>query len=273
MAHKRGHFLKRIHLQAWLILICLFFVGCTELSAAEMPEAGSAKMSERHEEKLWQIEVAAAFYNTLSDALDKEKFQCIFSSTDKIFRDLTEGLVCMAAATQGNPSQESLLEDSEYSFEYYELFESPVVIFVNKDNPITDISLKELENAYLYDRKWCEISEEGDNKSIVTYRLTDENGSQTCMKKAFDNYTGNYPEDENHRISYNMNSIIEDVEKDPEGLAYAFYEFYKDHHNDGESRIITVDGKEYREAGYPLTFKVYLIVNPELMDRGLFFRS
>ena len=192
-----------------------------------------------------RIEAATAFYPYTQELVEnvygKSFSNLSMVPTSQAFEDLVNDKVDVIIVTEPNDEQLKLLEDKDLV--YRELFLEPLIIYVNKENDLDNLSIDLLKKIYYA------------GTELNTYQLKRGSGSQTSFETIVkNNRIGN----NHYEVDY-MDEIIDKVAEDKNGIAYAFSSFYfKQHCIDG-IKIISINNKKFDEEDYPLQFKVYLI--------------
>lgn len=212
-------------------------------------------------ENLPTIEGASAFYpfaanlvQTIYNEKEYEEGLVKMVSTSETFNDLISGKTDIAIVTYPSEEQKNMIDNSNVELEYIPLFKEPLAILVNKSNPISNLSIEQIQDIYYEDNlNWNIYS--SFKGSINTYQLEKNNGSQTCFESIVKNNKIEY----NHYEIELMPKIIDKVGKDRNGIAYAFYSYYTKMHSSKNSKIIKVNDVDINSDNYPLLFDVYLI--------------
>ena len=193
-----------------------------------------------------KIDAASAFYpfttNLMENYKDKTKIKLV--STSEAFNNLIKGKTDIIIATKPSDDQKELIENSNISLEYIKLYLEPLVIYVNKDNSINNLTIEDIKSIYYSDK---------DNWN--SYQLQKNNGSQTC----FESIVKNNKINNRHIEIKTMPEIIDRVGEDKNGIGYAFNSYYSKMHINKNTKIINVDDKNISDKDYPLLFEVYLI--------------
>lgn len=202
-------------------------------------------------ENLPKIEVASAFYPFVAnfvqniyseDSYSKELLQLV--STSQAFVDIINGKTDIVIATEPSNEQKEMIKSSNANLEFKTIYLEPLVILLNKDNSIDNLSIEQIQDIYY-----------GSNLNWNTYQLEKNNGSQTC----FESIVKNNELGKNHYEINTMPKIIDKIALDKNGIGYAFYSYYSKMHTNNNAKIINVNNKEIKNIDYPLLFEVYMI--------------
>ena len=212
-------------------------------------------------EKLPKIEVASAFYpfaanfiqNTYSEKnYSNELLQLV--STSQAYNDIIKGKTDIIIATEPSEEQKEIIQNSNISLEYKILYFEPLVIFLNKENHINNLSIEEIKEIYY-----------NNENNWNSYQLEKNNGSQTCFESIVNNNIIN----KNHHEIHTMPKIIDRVAEDNNGIGYAFYSYYSKMHINNKVKIISVNEKNIKDIDYPLLFEVYLIYRADNKNENI----
>lgn len=208
-----------------------------------------------------KIESASAFYpftaNLVQNIFDKENYSednLKIVSTSEAFYDIVNKNADLIIATAPSDDQKEYIESCNVELEFQKLYLEPLVIFVNNNNKVDNLTIEQLQKMYYTSNtSWNEFG--GEASIIHTYQLEKNNGSQTC----FESIVKNNIIDKKHYEINTMPKIIDKVAKDNNGIGYAFYSYYEKMHKNNNVKTINIEGKKISEEDYPLLFDVYAI--------------
>lgn len=205
-----------------------------------------------------KVEGASAFYplsaNIVQALFNKANYTedtLSMVSTLKAYEDLANGTTDVIIATLPSKEQGEIFKDIEV--EYVFLYKEPLVIYVNKNNKINNISIEEIIKAYTTDTKYN------------TYNLEKGNGSQNCFELLVKDNTI----DDKHKEVTTMEEIIDSVGKDRNGLGYAFATYYNKMHINKNTKIVNVENIASDNYDYPLQFDVYLMYRKDNTNENI----
>lgn len=192
------------------------------------------------------IEVASAFYPLSQEILGLQdlKYNLKMKSTNEVYEDIIKGKTDIIIATEPSDEQKEMIKKSNVDLEFKNIYLEPLVILLNKDNSIDNLSIEQIQEIYY-----------SSNSNWNTYQLEKNNGSQTC----FESIVKNNKLEKNHYEINTMPKIIDKISLDKNGIGYAFYSYYSKMHTNNNVKIINVSNKEIKDIDYPLLFEVYLI--------------
>jgi len=147
---------------------------------------------------------------------------------------------------------------------YITLFQEPLAIILNKENPIDNMTIEQIKSIYYNSKSnWNNFS--GMNHIVNAYQLEKNNGSQTC----FENIVKNNNLNKYHHEIKLMPDIIDKVGKDKSAIAYTFYSYYSKMHKNKNVKVIDVDNQNINLESYPLLFDVYLIYRADNSNENI----
>ena len=176
-------------------------------------------------------------------------------ATPDTFNDLVSGKADIIFVTVPNNEQQELLKHSEWDFELIPVSTENVVILVNKNNPLIDISSEDLNRIYTSNLKRSDFW--WDLEPINSYQISINNGSATVFNKVI---SWNII-DEHHIETPYMDVLIDLLWNDKYWIWYAFYTFSNEMYRNNKLKIISIDGKSYNEDNYPLKSNIFLWYN------------
>ena len=203
------------------------------------------------------IEAASAFYpftSSLMQNIYEQSDMAKLVSTTQAYNHVINGKTDIIIATAPSEEQQEMIQKSNVSLEYKLLYYEPLVIYINKENDIENLSIKEIQDIYYNNF---------DNWN--TYQLEKNNGSQTCFESIVNNNTIN----KNHYEIYTMPEIIDRVAEDKNGIGYAFNSYYSKMHPNNETKAIRVNEKSIEDTDYPLLFEVYMIYRTDNKNENI----
>ena len=194
----------------------------------------------------FNIEVASAFYPISQKMLSLQdfKYNVNMKSTNAVYEDIINGNADIIIATKPSDEQEEMIKKSNIELEFKTIYKEPLVILLNKDNNIDNLSIAQIQDIYY-----------GNNSNWNTYQLEKNNGSQTC----FESIVKNNIIYKNHYEIHTMTEIIDRVAEDKNGIGYAFNSYYSRMYPNNKTKDIRVNEKSIEDNDYPLLFEVYLI--------------
>ncbi|MCR5482725.1 MAG: substrate-binding domain-containing protein [Clostridia bacterium] len=261
------------------VLAASMLSGCTEQKPAEeqVPQEQEQQKSTLHftAEELPKIDGATAlapYYEAMAaklldmDVKDARQYvQC--NRTDGAYENLISGKVDMIFCSMPSTEQKQMAEDAGVEFETFPFLNGGFVFFVNKDNPVESLSVKQLHDIYSGKIKnWKEVG--GKDVEIVPFQRPDNSGSQTGI------YNYVISEDEimdaptEMKIA-DMGGIIDAVasyDNAAGAIGYSYYYYVANMHYSDKIKLVAIDGilpgdDTIADGTYPLINPSLVIIN------------
>ena len=228
-------------------------------SGSEKPEdpAAQADSGESSSEALfttdeWPIVDGATaflpFYEGVASALlglpEEEARQYVLcSTTDLAYPNLAEGSADIIFCLLPSDDQVEYAESLGVSFETVPVLNEAFVFFVNKDNPVDELSIEQLHDIYAGKiTNWKEVG--GNDEPIIAYQRSEGSGSQTGL------YLHVISQDEivepptEQRIG-DMGGIVDAVagyDNASGALGYSYNYFVVNQHYDEQIKLLKING-------------------------------
>ena len=191
------------------------------------------------------------------------------NTTHNAYVNLIDGKCDLIFVTPPSADEYAMMDDSGRKFEVERIVKDAFVFMVNKDNPVEDISLEDLQKIYKGEiTNWKELG--GSDEPIRAFQRPDNSGSQTLMYKLV------VPADEiapapTEMRPGGMDDLVDAVSDYDEGLhsiGYSVYYYASGMYTDPGSKMIAVDGvyptdETIADGSYPLTDGYYAVCDAE----------
>lgn len=191
------------------------------------------------------------------------------NTTHNAYVNLIDGKCDLIFVTPPSADEYAMMDDSGREFEVERIVKDAFVFMVNKDNPVEDISLEDLQKIYKGEiTNWKELG--GSDEPIKAFQRPDNSGSQTLMYKLV------VPADEiapapTEMRPGGMDDLVDAVSDYDEGLhsiGYSVYYYASGMYTDPGSKMIAVDGvyptdETIADGSYPLTDGYYAVCDAE----------
>ncbi len=175
-------------------------------------------------------------------------------ATGEGYQSLIQDEIDVFFTTGPSRQQKKMLEKDGSDYQFTPLVKEPITVLLNKENPINDLSVEQIQDLY-FGRvlNWKEIG--GKDGIVTTYQLVAGNGSQTCFEQiVIDN-----PNDEHHQEVVTMPAIIDNVAWNPDGICYAFTSYYTKMYAHACTKMIKVNGYSVWDENYPIQSDLYMV--------------
>ncbi len=268
-------------LLALTMAISMLFMGCTP----EQPEENDEKPISEYDgpELHFEFEdypvidgatALAPYYEAMTAELLgvplEEANQYVFCNrTDGAYQKLVEREADMIFCSMPSEEQKQMAVANDFEFEKVPFLNGGFVFFVNKDNPVDSISIKEAHDIYAGKiTNWKELG--GDDCEIIAYQRPNNSGSQTGL------YAYVIKEDElmkapSEKIFGAMDGIVDAVANydNSEGaIGYSYYYYVNSMHYQENVKLLAIDGvlpsdETIGNGTYPIINPSYVIISAD----------
>jgi phosphate transport system substrate-binding protein len=221
--------------------------------------------------------VYAAFVNAVypEDKYDPENSAVLCSRTIDAYNNLLTGKADIIFCA--GPSKEQMQEflSMGINIKFIPIGKEAFVFFVNKENPVTDLKVEDIQNIYSGKIKnWKKLG--GANESIRIYQRPDNSGSQTALKKIMGNMTIVKPGREN--VSEGMGTIVNKVasyRNFKNAIGYSFLHFLTVMAENYQIRLLSINNiyplkETIQDNSYPFCDVFYAIyIEKENMNTSI----
>ena len=214
------------------------------------------------------------FYeNAAAELLDmpvEEARQYVLSNnTPSAFDELAQGQVDLIFCGHANEEQSSYAASMGVNYEYIPFNRDAFVFFVNKNNPVDNITKAQLHDIYAGKiTNWKELG--GNDEEIIAYQRNEGSGSQTGLYRYLIDMDDVMTPPVNHRIG-EMGGIIDAVayyDNSSAAIGYSYLYFVTNQHFDEDIKLLSVDGvaptnENIISEAYPMLAEYCLVMNSE----------
>ena len=186
------------------------------------------------------------------------------SRTDMAYENLLNGEADIIFCAGPSEMQKQQFRDHRMPIKMIAIGREGFVFFVNSENPIENITVKEIQGIYSGQiTNWKTLN--GINKRIRVFQRPNNSGSQTMLEKIMGDISIKKARREN--VSTGMGGIINKVavyRNFPDAIGYSFLHFSTKMVSNNEIKLLSVDGVypsagTIRDGSYPLTESFYAI--------------
>jgi len=195
------------------------------------------------------------------------------SGTHQAYLNLIEGqadLIVVARAPSDDENREAAVAGRR--LELHPVALDAFVFIVNQDNPVDELSTKEIRNIYTGGLShWSEVG--GEDAAIHPYQRDENSGSQELMRTLV--MRGSPMIDAPDLVMPTMFAPFYAVSTDPAGIGYSIFFYEENMAPRKESvRLLAVDGvmpsaASIRSREYPYTTEVYAVARDDLPKDSL----
>lgn len=207
-----------------------------------------------------KISAASAFYPAMAGICQNifephcfaERKSLDKVSNSKGFSDLAEGRIDMYISLASKKNLEQVQKKIKRLLSV-PIFQDPLAILVNKDNPVKGLNLSQLKDIYLGKiRNWKEVG--GEDQAIHNYQLTAE---KNVSRNAFNlGITEKEPANLPQSDIEAMPDLVNVVGDDPNSIGNIFWSYYARMYASIQTRCIFIDGAQPTSKDYPLRFDI-----------------
>lgn len=167
------------------------------------------------------------------------------SKTHNAYENLINGNADLILVTYPSEDEKKLAEQQGIELEIVPIVKEAFVFFVNKNNPVENLTLNQIQDIYSGKIKnWSEVG--GSNNKILAFQRPENSGSQTGMlelvmkgKKMMQPTT--------ETISQNMDDIIDvisDYNNSETAIGYSYYYYATTMYTSNAMKLLSVNGIE-----------------------------
>ena len=202
-------------------------------------------------------------YKGLDEKTVRDYIAC--SKTDEAYGRLIDGEIDVFFGAQPSKQQIEAAEAKGVELVLTPIAREAFVFFVNKDNPVTGLSVEQIQD--IYQKKivnWSDVG--GKDEAIMPFQRPEGSGSQTIMlAKAMDGKPLPAPLMEEY--SYGMGGIVSQVARYrnySSAIGYSFRYFATEMYRNDDIRLLAIDGIKprsisIRNGRYPFSIDVYAV--------------
>ncbi|KHF41123.1 PstS family phosphate ABC transporter substrate-binding protein [Halalkalibacter okhensis] len=199
---------------------------------------------------------------------DVHQSEVMSNQTGEAFQNLLNGKVDMIFIAAPSNHQMEQAKKRGIELEMTPIGREAFVFFVNKKNPVTGLSVEQIQGIYSGDIiNWSEVG--GEHEAIRAFQRPADSGSQTALEKMMDGIPIADPPTEN--VVSGMGGVFEEVssyKNYKNAIGYTFRFFSNEMVKNGEIRHLEIEGvypdkETIRSGAYPIASEFYAITNVE----------
>jgi len=244
---------KRVINVLLVIIMILVVVGCV---VAYMCFTNDVEIIEpQKEEILFSLENYPKIDGSTATLPLAEAFKAKFTETDikdievehtkthNAYVNLINGNVDLILVTYPSEDEVNLAKEQGIEFEIVPIVKEAFVFFVNKDNPVENLELSQIQDIYSGKTKnWKEVG--GNDGKIIAYQRPENSGSQTGMQElVMQGIKMMKPTTET--ISQSMADIIDvisDYDNGKDAIGYSYYYYATTMYTSDSMKLLSVNG-------------------------------
>ena len=269
---RKGNWLRAMAVLLILVM-CVAAVGCgKEDEEKKGEETCSLTFTTENFPLIDGATALAPYYELMASKmlglpLEEARQWVLCNRTDGAYENLINGEVEMIFCSMPSEEQQAMADEKGFVFEKTPFLNGGFVFFVNQDNPVDSLTVKQLHDIYAGKiTNWKEVG--GADTEIVPYQRPNNSGSQTGM------YHYVIPEDEimeaptEMKIA-DMGGIIDAVasyENSEGAIGYSYYYYVMSMHYTDQIKLLEIDGiapsdETIADGTYPLINPSYAIIS------------
>ncbi len=165
------------------------------------------------------------------------------SKTHNAYVNLINGDTDLILVTYPSEDEQKLAEDNNIELEIVPIVKEAFVFFVNKDNPVDNLTLSQIQNIYSGKIKnWKDVG--GEDSKIVAYQRPKNSGSQSGMLELVMQGI-KMMEPTTETVSQSMADIIDvisDYDNGETSIGYSYYYYATTMYTTDTMKLLSVNG-------------------------------
>lgn len=191
-----------------------------------------------------------------------------YNNTPDGYRLLAEKETDIFIGVYPSDEQKAYAEENQTTFEYTPIGTEAFVFFVHKDNPITNLTTKQIKDIYSGKiTNWKDVG--GKNEKIAAFQRNEGSGSQSMLKR----FMGDTPimDAPTEMVNDLMAGIIEqvaDYKSKTNSIGFSFRYYVEGIIKNPDIKMISIDGatptsENIRNGSYPILTSIYAVTYKE----------
>lgn len=191
-----------------------------------------------------------------------------YNNTPDGYRLLAEKETDIFIGVYPSDEQRAYAEENQTTFEYTPIGTEAFVFFVHKDNPITNLTTKQIKDIYSGKiTNWKDVG--GKNEKIAAFQRNEGSGSQSMLKR----FMGDTPiaDAPTEMVNDLMAGIIEqvaDYKSKTNSIGFSFRYYVEGIIKNPDIKMISIDGaaptsENIRNGSYPIFTPIYAVTYKE----------
>ena len=191
-----------------------------------------------------------------------------YNNTPDGYRLLAEKETDIFIGVYPSDEQKAYAEENQTTFEYTPIGTEAFVFFVHKDNPITNLTTKQIKDIYSGKiTNWKDVG--GKNEKITAFQRNEGSGSQSMLKR----FMGDTPitDAPTEMVNDLMAGIIEqvaDYKSKTNSIGFSFRYYVEEIIKNPDIKMISIDGaaptsENIRNGSYHILTPIYAVTYKE----------
>ena len=197
-----------------------------------------------------------------------------YNNTPDGYRLLAEKETDIFIGVYPSDEQRAYAEENQTTFEYTPIGTEAFVFFVHKDNPITNLTTKQIKDIYSGKiTNWKDVG--GKNEKIAAFQRNEGSGSQSMLKR----FMGDTPimDAPTEMVNDLMAGIIEqvaDYKSKTNSIGFSFRYYVEGIIKNPDIKMISIDGaaptsENIRNGSYPILTPIYAVTYKENQNNNV----
>ena len=191
-----------------------------------------------------------------------------YNNTPDGYRLLAEKETDIFIGVYPSDEQRAYAEENQTTFEYTPIGTEAFVFFVHKDNPITNLTTKQIKDIYSGKiTNWKDVG--GKNEKIAAFQRNEGSGSQSMLKRFMDDTP--ITDAPTETVNDLMAGIIEqvaDYKSKTNSIGFSFRYYVEGIIKNPDIKMISIDGaaptsENIRNGSYPILTPIYAVTYKE----------
>ena len=174
---------------------------------------------------------------------DIKDVEVTHSKTHNAYVNLINGDTDLILVTYPSDDEQKLAKEKNLELEIVPIVKEAFVFFVNKENPVDNLTLEQVQDIYSGKIKnWKEVG--GDNEKIIAYQRPENSGSQSGMlalvmqgKKMIEPVTETVAQD-----MADIVDVISDYNNGKTAIGYSYYYYATKMYTTDSMKLVSIDG-------------------------------
>ena len=191
-----------------------------------------------------------------------------YNNTPDGYRLLAEKETDIFIGVYPSDEQRAYAEENQTTFEYTPIGTEAFVFFVHKDNPITNLTTKQIKDIYSGKiTNWKDVG--GKNEKIAAFQRNEGSGSQSMLKRFMgDTPIMNAPTEMVNDLMAGIIEQVADYKSKTNSIGFSFRYYVEGIIKNPDIKMISIDGaaptsENIRNGSYPILTPIYAVTYKE----------
>ena len=191
-----------------------------------------------------------------------------YNNTPDGYRLLAEKETDIFIGVYPSDEQKAYAEENQTTFEYTPIGTEAFVFFVHKDNPITNLTTKQIKDIYSGKiTNWKDVG--GKNEKIAAFQRNEGSGSQSMLKRFMgDTPITDAPTEMVNDLMAGIIKQVADYKSKTNSIGFSFRYYVEGIIKNPDIKMISIDGaaptsENIRNGSYPVLTQIYAVTYKE----------